>query len=319
MIEIKNIDILKNHTDLPETLLLRNNNEILMSAGRDGKVNLWNTESQEVFFSWLPYNGIELHHADFSIDMRFLLVHFGMYNEARVIEMESRRVFDVPLLTDYCCSPCFAPNNSIVSYIHNFVYHIDICNHQGIKVLFKADSRILSLTWFYSRKYFVLLTRKGVVSVVDASSGHPVVVIPQKYLNPDFIYISQDDLLVIIGYKKSNCIDIWRVDFNESCVKTELINSFTEMKSLFRDKYGDCRYGYINFMSSDTTFVCGVITPLTYVDCSTHEAQEIQVHDKKVGYIECIAIDVSKKKIIIPLGGDNMPGTIGVITYEQLR
>ncbi|MDR1268663.1 MAG: hypothetical protein LBK82_03990, partial [Planctomycetaceae bacterium] len=203
MIFFKQVKILKGHADIIESLVFSCNHNSLLSAGHDGKLLLWDTKLRKSYFSWLPYDGIELYHADLSEDTRFVLACFSQYKEVKVYDRISKQIFCIPLL-EYCQCPRFSnQNTSVISHTNRFVYQIDFCNHSGVKCLFKPDSKIKFFYLFKSRKSILISTQRGIVYILDTQTGLPIAIIPHTYSNITFVSVSADDSLVFIGDKKN--------------------------------------------------------------------------------------------------------------------
>jgi len=307
MISIKNIITLSKHTDLTESLALSHDEQVLMSAGRDGNLLCWDTISHDIIHSWCPYNGFELYHADMSGNSRFALACFGQYKEIHVIDMTTKQSFFVPLL-EHCTFPLFGVDNSIISFTKNLVYKIDITGHNGINFIFRADSRINTFQISRSRKNIIISTRKNTIHLLDALSGFPRAVIPKKYSKIAFISVSDDDSWLVIGDKQANCIDVWRLCMDKSQVLLTLVASHSSVHKWCENIF-ECEY--FNLVSQDNAYVCGTLTPLIYIDF-TH--QKAQVIDKEIGYVASIAINKNMKKIYIPLTSESL-GTLGIVSY----
>ncbi|MDR0390549.1 MAG: WD40 domain-containing protein [Planctomycetaceae bacterium] len=323
MLYIDLVKILDSHTDLVESLVLSRKHGVLMSAGRDGKLLLWDTVGLacKPFFSWAPYNGIELYHSDVSNDLRFVLCCFSQYKEAMVYDRTLQHKFCVPLL-EHCQLPCFASdNNSIVSHNNKIVYRIDLCNHGGIKRIFKVDSNINFFHWFKKRDCILLSTTKGYVYIIDSQVGSPRAILPKYYRKIAFICTAIDDSFIVIGDRKERQIDIWKIDNSSDKTDIELICVHSLNQHWLDDtkKFQKFNDGFICFINYDHAFVSGVTHPLCYIDFANQVSESLD----RIGYCDSIVIDNHNNIIYAPLlSSDAKPehlgelGQLGVYSYK---
>jgi WD40 repeat protein len=315
MIFFKQVKILKGHTDLIESLVFSYNHNSLLTAGRDGKLLLWDTKLQKSYFSWSPYDGIELYHADLSEDTRFVLACFSQYKEVKVYDRISEQIFCIPLL-EYCQYPRFSiKNTSIISHTNRFVYQIDFCNHSGVKCLFKPDSKIKFFHFFKSRKLILISTQRGIVYIIDTQTGLPIAIIPHTYSNITFVSVSADDSLVFIGDIKNRCIDIWKIDIHPLKIHIEHVRSYKLEQEWSKEIFG-CDilyYGSFYFTDMEHAFVCSYQIHLAYINLSHKQYQILG----ELGYCDTIAIDEDNKIVYCPCNKEQAeyPGSLGVFSY----
>ena len=310
MISIKKIVELSEHTDLVDSLEFIRSKRILTSAGRDGNLFCWDTVSYKTIFSWCPYEGFELYHATTSYDGRFTLACFSQYKEAHVVDRMSNRSVFVPLL-EHCTFPLFGPDNSILSYSKNIIYKIDVFGHDGIDIIFRADSKIDTFQLSTSKTIIVCTTRKNTVYIIDALTGRLKTILPKLYTKIAFISISDNGSLVAVGDKHADCIDVWHIDINSHSPQIRT-TTYSNVQSWCDSVF---RCGHFNLINSKSAFICSVLTPLIYIDCSL---QKSQLLDKEIGYVENIAVDKYRKIIYMPLASKSL-GTLGVISYTYAQ
>ena len=307
MIILEQVKLLDGHSDLVETIAVSSLTDTIMTGGRDGKVLFWNSSSSIPIFSWVPYGGLELYHADMSDDASVVLACHSQYKEAILYDKITCKSRLVPLL-EYCRPPMLSGDGrSIVSYSNNSIYRIHLSEHKGIEYICKTSSTIHICQYFRHRDCALVVNQKGHVLIVDLLSNSIRAVLPQVYRKIAFEAIFHDDSLIAIANKNENTIDLWKIELCSNRTLVEKKNSFRIPSSMRGSLFSNAR---IFFTDVSHAFVCAIPSPLSFVDFN---CGEIQTFDG-IGYCNNYFVDREKKLIYLPYGKTN--GNVAVFSYR---
>ncbi len=309
MTKIKDITVLRKHTDLIESLAFVKQKNSLLSASRDGYVFCWDTRTHEVVGTWCPYDGIEINHADVSGDLRFALACFSQYKEMRILDKDTNSVSFIPLL-GYLGFPSFSIDNSIVAFTKNKIYKISITEHKGIKTIFRTDSKILSMALVNS-KSDILCNTKHWVYIVDAVLGRQIAKIPKCYAKISLVSYLEEKSFVIIVDSRLNCIDIWHFKQGENHSSCSHIVSYPFVQT-WCNSLSEFWLGKLLFINEYSAIACGITIPITFIDFSKKEAH---FFDPDIGYVETMVFDTENNSLYVPYAKER--GSLGIISFTQ--
>jgi len=308
IVDLEKIKIIHGHSDYVETIAVSHMSGTVMTCGRDGKVLLWDSCLNESVFSWIPYNGRELYHADMSDDTNIILACNSQSKEAILFNRITHESFSVPLL-EYCHSPRLnCKDMSIVSHFGKTIYKIHLFNHKGVERICNVGSPIRSCHYFRSKEHLIVVTKNGLVQIIDLSRKMLIATLPKYYSKIAFITSSYDNSFIAVGDKRENIVDLWKIDLCSQRVLLEKIVTFCIPNNLHKALLSNVQ---VAFIDESCAFVCPIPMPLFFVD---FRRGEIQIFDD-IGYCDNFLVNPKQNLIYLPYGKIN--GSVIVFSYKK--